>query len=84
MAEGLCVAVRADKEKKILEADVAFQSLIPKDRLYALEEHIRLSYHLASVRLRPKYDAGLFSNAYLEEVFKEAGILGVITRGFFP
>lgn len=84
MAEGLCVAVRADKEKKILEADVAFQSLIPKDRLYALEEHIRLSYHLASVRLRPKYDAGLFSNAYLEEVFKEAGIRGAITRGFFP
>lgn len=74
---------RINRELMLVEADVLSNVILDKKTLYSLEEALRQCYKLRSVRIFPKYDSGLFSDAYMSEVLLEAGRRGVISRGFF-
>ena len=80
---GIVENVRINRELKIVEADIRFEKLINKRTLYSLEEGIRQCYVLRSVRIMPKYDSALFSDAVISDVLLEAGHRGAISRGFF-
>lgn len=75
--------VRADKNAKLLEIKAHFPRLIDKKIIYRIEEGIRQSYCLASVRILPTYDPSLFSHDYLPQVIMETERVGIVARGFF-
>ena len=77
------VTVRADKEKRILEAEVHFDEIVDKNLLYRIEDEIKLAYKLKYVKLLPKYPAELFGKYYFEQVLAEAERVGIVARGFF-
>ena len=77
------IAVRADKDRKLLEISASFPRIIEKNRLYRIEEEIRAAYALSSVRLLPRYPQELFTPDYLPEVLAETERVGIVARGFF-
>ena len=46
-------AFRTDVEHRMMEIDLHFDRLVPKDTLYALEGEIAKAYELNSVRISP-------------------------------
>ena len=76
-------AFRTDVEHRMMEIDLHFDRLVPKDTLYALEGEIAKAYELNSVRIFPKYPSHLFSMKYMHQVIYEAYRVGIVTRGFF-
>ncbi len=74
---------RLDKEKRILEVYADFDSIIPKDRLYALEAQVKEAYQLQSFKLFPHYPAELWSYDYVGEVVRETEREGFVAKGFF-
>ncbi len=83
LLEGREIRMRADKERRMLEASVAFPSLIPKSELYAAEREIAAAYELSHVRLLPRYPAELFDERYIPEIIAETERIGIVARGFF-
>lgn len=76
-------SVRADKENRILEADVCFSEIIHKNLLYRIEEEMRSAYNISRVKILPKYPSELFSTAYFQQILMETERVGVVARGFF-
>jgi len=74
---------RSDVERRMIEVDVHFDSIVKKDLLYAIESDIAKAYQLNSVRLFPKYPQELFTLSYMHEVIYEAYRVGIVSRGFF-
>ena len=74
--------MRADKNARILEVDFSYFSLIPKSKLYKLEDDIGKAYALRSVRLFPKYPKELFTEDYFSEIMYEAYRTNIISKSF--
>ncbi len=74
---------RVDIEHRMVEADVSFPRIIPKDSLYEIEEKIREAYDLNVVRLLPHYNKELWDLSYVPEVMRELNRVGAVSRGFF-
>ncbi|MBQ8496865.1 MAG: PolC-type DNA polymerase III [Clostridia bacterium] len=74
--------IRVDKHLRMLEVDFSYAELLPKSKLYRLENEIAKAYALNSVRLLPKYPQGLFSEAYFPEIMYEAYRTNIISKSF--
>ena len=72
-----------DKEKRCLEVHAQFSEVIPKYRLYELEEAVRAAYELRMCRIRPHYPSDRFSIQYIKDILLEAEREGIVARGFF-
>ncbi len=77
------VSSRIDRERRLVEVTAEFSDIIPKQKLYELEEKLRASYDLNVVRILPKYNASLWSPSYIPEVMLELCRVGAVSRGFF-
>ena len=82
-AEATDVRVKYSREARIVEASCAFDRIVSKRDLYALEDRIREEYELAQARILPHYPAALFSREYMSEVLAETARVGVVAQGFF-
>ena len=76
-------SVRADKEKRIIQAEVSFDNIVDKDVLYRIENEIKTAYSLNYVKLLPKYPANFFDKQYFSQILLEAERVGIVARGFF-
>ena len=77
------VSIKADKEKRILQAEVHFDAIIDKNILYRIEDEIKNAYKLNYVKILPKYSASLFDKHYFSQILLESERVGVVARGFF-
>jgi DNA polymerase-3 subunit alpha (Gram-positive type) len=75
--------VRIDEAHKKVEVEIAFSSLIDKEMLYSIEADFAAAYGLNCFFLMPKYDASLYSEAYLGQAVLELERRGIVSRGFF-
>ena len=75
--------IRVDKERRCIEFEMSFDNIVPKERLFEIEEEIQKQYELTSARILPKYPEYTFYPEYIHEVVKEAYRVGFVTRGFF-
>ncbi len=76
-------SVKADKERRFLQAEVVFTEVLSKSLLYRIEDEIKEAYSLNFMKIMPKYDASLFDYRYFEQILIEAERVGVVARGFF-
>ena len=74
---------QVDKERKIVKISLDFPEIVPKDKLYAIEEEIRAAYDIHTVLILPHYPADCFTNEYFKEVIRETVRVGAMARGFF-
>ena len=79
---GRVLRKRIDMEKRMLEVDAAFDSLVGKAELYKLEQALSETYRLSYLKICPKYDASLFTPKYFPEVIAEARHTNIISHGF--
>ena len=77
------IKVVADKERRMIQAELSFDFIVEKDRLYRIEREIAKAYQLNWVKLLPHYPADLFDSDYIPEVLKETETVGIVARGFF-
>ncbi len=77
------ISVRADKEKRIIQAEVSFDDIVHKDILYRIENEIKTAYSLNFVKILPKYPANLFDKQYFAQILLESERVGIVARGFF-
>lgn len=75
--------LRYDRERRMVEMDVAFPMLVNKEELYAIEAGICAAYSMSYVKLLPKYPTELLSYEYIPQVLLETERTGVVARGFF-
>ncbi len=83
LEEAYDITVRAEKDAKMLEVRARFPRIIDKKVLYRIEEEIRETYQLSSVRILPVYKSSLFSYDYLPQLLMETERVGIVARGFF-
>ncbi len=74
--------MRVDKNLRMMELEFSSSSLISKAKLYKLETDIAKAYAIRSVRLFPKYERALFTEAYFSEIMAEAYRTNLISRSF--
>lgn len=74
--------MRVDKNLRMVELDFTCDTLIPKAKLYKLENDIGKVYALRSVRLLPIYPGALFSEDYFPEIMAEACHTNIISQSF--
>ena len=75
--------VRYDRERRIVEIELAFDNLVDKKDLYKIEAELCRAYNLNYAKLLPKYPAELLCNNYIPQILMEAERTGVVARGFF-
>lgn len=75
--------LRYDRERRMIELELEFGTLIGKAELYSIEAELCRAYRMSCVKLLPKYPAELFSYAYVPQILIEAERTGVVARGFF-
>ena len=61
-------SVRADKVKRLIQAEVSFDEIVRKDVLYQIENEIREAYSLSYMKLLPKYPSHLFDKQYFLQI----------------
>ncbi|MBO7177102.1 MAG: hypothetical protein J6W14_06980, partial [Clostridia bacterium] len=74
---------RVDKERRYVEIDARFPTVLEKSVIYEIEEGIRQAYTLNRVMLLPKYPPEQFTNAYVPQILTETERIGIVARGFF-
>ena len=62
--------VRLNKEARVIETDVYFDTIVNKSLLYRIENEIREAYALSYMKLMPKYPANLFEKSYFEQILQ--------------
>ncbi|MBQ7836210.1 MAG: PolC-type DNA polymerase III [Clostridia bacterium] len=72
-----------DREKKMYQVAFSVPFLIPKEKLYTLEESIAELYDLNYVKLLPSYPPELFTPSYMSSVYTETARIGAVAQGFF-
>ena len=77
------IAIRVDKDRRIMEADVSFASFIERKKMYRLEKAIKDAYQLNSFTINPKFNSSLFSGDCMDDVILEVCRKGVVSNGFF-
>lgn len=75
--------LKADRERRMIEASVWMDRPVEKEALYAIERGIAEAYELSMVRLLPHYPADAFESSYIHEVVREAHRIGYVANGFF-
>ena len=75
--------IRADKAKRLLQAEVHFEQIVHKNLLYTIENEIKEAYSLNNMKILPKYPAELFDKSYFAQILVEAERVGVVAKGFF-
>ena len=75
--------VLADKERRLLQANVYFDEIVDKSILYRIENEIKEAYSLNFMKLMPKYPQDLFNKSYFEQILLESERVGIVARGFF-
>ncbi|MBQ1962528.1 MAG: hypothetical protein II369_00230, partial [Clostridia bacterium] len=83
LADPSSIALRADKEKRMIEVKASFGEVIPKQILYRIEEEIRKAYQLQSVRIYPRYPSQLFDRDRIPDLLIETNRRGIVANGFF-
>ncbi len=83
LEQGRNITRQVDKERKIVKISLDFPEIVPKDKLYAIEEDIRVAYDIHTVLILPHYPANRFTNEYFKEIIRETVRVGVMARGFF-
>ncbi len=83
LEEGITVRSRVDKEKRILEVEADFSHIIPKSRLYEIEDDLCKAYQLLHCKILPKYPKELFDYDYISEILRETERVGIVAKGFF-
>ncbi|MBQ9704012.1 MAG: PHP domain-containing protein, partial [Clostridia bacterium] len=83
MKDGEVLDTKVDKELRIMQITVKFSDIVRKDKLYALENEIKLAYDVNKITLLPRYDSLLFSSDYIEDVILETYRRGAVSNGFF-
>ena len=76
-------SVRLNKEARVIEADVHFDSIVNKNLLYRIENEIKEVYSLSYMKLLPKYPSNLFNKQYFNQILLETERVGIVARGFF-
>ncbi len=77
------IALRADKENRMIEVRASFPEPIRKAVLYRVEAEIARAYELSLVRILPRYPASFFGETYIGELLEETQRIGIVARGFF-
>ena len=77
------IALRADKENRMIEVRASFPEPIRKAVLYRVEAEIARAYELSLVRILPHYPATYFGETYIGELLEETQRIGIVARGFF-
>ena len=77
------IALRFDREQRIIEVDVPFSRIIPRTELYRIEEEIRVAYELSVMRICPHYPKELFDVSQIPDLLMETNRRGIVARGFF-
>ena len=76
-------SLKIDKEQRMMEIDVKSPIIIPKLKLYQIENGIKQAYTLNYFRINTIYDSSLFSSDYLDELVYESYRRGIVSKGFF-
>jgi len=74
---------RLNKETREIRIDFHFSRLVPKFRLYDLEQGITKAYQLKSCFIFPKYPTELFHADYKDELILELSRNTLLAKGFF-
>ena len=82
-ADSESIALRADKQQRALEISAAFSHVIPKIKLYEVEEGIRRAYELNMVRICPRYPNAHFQKENIPDLLMETNRRGIVANGFF-
>ena len=82
-ADADSISLRADKQQRALEISVAFPHVIPKLKLYEIEEEIRKAYMLNIVQIRPTYPGLHFDRDQIPNLLIETNRRGIVANGFF-
>ena len=77
------ISLRVDQQQRAIEVSVAFPYVIPKCRLYAIEEEIRAAYMLSSMQFRPVYPSAHFDREQIPDLLIETNRRGIVANGFF-
>ena len=83
MMDGEVLDTKVDKELRIMQITVKFSDIVRKDKLYSLENEIKDAYQVNKLTLLPRYDKGLFSADYIEDIILETYRRGAVSNGFF-
>lgn len=83
LSSGTVTRSRVDKDKRIIEVYADFQHIVPKEKLYEIEESIKEAYKIQYCKIMPRYPSELFEYAYIPEILLEAERVGVVAKGFF-
>ena len=76
------IAARADKEKRIIEVDVSFDYIVPKNILYKIEDDIASGHNINKAYIRPIYKSELFSESCMSDIIKESYRRDYVSEGF--
>lgn len=82
-ADSDTITLRADKPQRMIEVSAAFPVFVPLKLLYRIEEEIRSTYDLNSVRIRPRYPASFFAADRIPDILTETNRRGIVANGFF-
>lgn len=77
------IGKRVDRDKRMLEVDVAFPFVVDKEILYAIEDEIKDCYELNLMHICPKYQPSLFDENCVDGIIKECLRRAKVSRGFF-
>lgn len=75
--------VKYDRERRIVEIELRFETLINKIDLYEIEAELCSAYSMNYVKILPKYPCELLRREYIPQVLIEAERTGIVARGFF-
>ncbi len=73
---------RLDADRRMVEVTCRFPYLVEKETVYRIEREIEETYQLNRCILLTRYDADLFTPAYLPQIVTEAKRVKAVTNGF--
>ena len=66
-----------------VEVELSFDSHVPADMLYEIEDECRTLYEAATFRIIPHFPPSEYSLSRFDEICFEAALSGAVTHGFF-
>jgi len=66
-----------------VEVELSFDSHVPADMLYEIEDECRTLYEAATFRIIPHFPPSEYSLSRFDEICLEAALSGAVTHGFF-
>ncbi len=66
------ITIKRDKSQLAYSVEFHFPTLLKKERIFSLEEHLKEFFELSEVRLEPRYPSESFTYDYIPEVVEKA------------